>query len=108
MQALNARYAAVGNTHGLQKLYGVKVDLDSKDDIAKNNYAALSLLLKTELDRAHTYASELHAKTPKDVIFASTYACSLHLKGKTKDGLKVLESYSEQQLSQPTVATSYG
>lgn len=108
LQALNRRYLASGNTRGVQKVYSTLLSYDANDVAAKNNFAATSLLLNLQTNKAHEMARQAYARVPDNEAFASTYAYSLHLQGKTKDGLKVLESLKPAQLEQPAVAVYYG
>ena len=41
-------------------------------------------------------------------VFASTYAFSLHLQGKTKEGIEVLRALKPEELADPAVAVYYG
>ena len=70
--------------------------------------AATSLLLKLNLSKAHALAKEVFTQHPKEAIVASTYAYSLHLQGRTKEGLGVLEKLSPGALETPSVALYYG
>jgi len=108
LQSLNQLYLATGNTAGLQKVYVTLVQFDPTDLVAKNNLADISLLLNLQTDRAHELAREVRTRYPNDPVFASTYAFSLHLKGKTVDGLKALEVFREEDLEKPSVALTYG
>jgi hypothetical protein len=105
---LERLYAANGNTRGLQKVYSTRMKNDAADVVAKNNFAAVSLLLRLRLTEAHQIAEEDHARFPQDPILASTYAYSLCLQGRTREGLKLLEKLPEDQLRLPAVATYYG
>jgi len=61
-----------------------------------------------QTSKAHEMARAAYTRFPSNEAFASTYAYSLHLQGKTKDGLKVLEFLKPAQLEQPGVAVYYG
>jgi Flp pilus assembly protein TadD len=79
------------------------------DDLgAKNNLASTLLLLNTQLEKANQYAQEAYEKSPKTAAFATTYAYSLHLHGRTADGLKVLRALPESDLQKPGIAVYYG
>jgi predicted Zn-dependent protease len=108
MQALNQMYVAAGNTRGLHKLYSTQMSFDANDLVAKNNLAALSLLLNLQPARAHELAREVYSRVPSNAVFASTYAYSLHVQGKTKEGLKAMEDLSPPQLERPNIAAYYG
>jgi len=105
---LDHLYAAHGNTRGLQKVYSALMKNEPADVMAKNNFAAVSLLLGLRLPEAHQIAQENYAHFPQDAVITSTYAYSLHLQGRTQEGLKLLEKLPEDKLRLPTVATYYG
>jgi Flp pilus assembly protein TadD len=108
LELLERSYAAKGNTRGLQKVYSTRMANDAADVLAKNNFAAVSLLLGLRLPEAHQIAQEDYARFPQDAVIASTYAYSLYLQGRTKEGLKLLEKLPEDKLRLPAVATYYG
>jgi len=99
---------AAGNTRSLNKLYAMTANYDSTNFVVQNNLAATSLLLKLNLSQAHELARELYASHPEEAIIASTYAYSLHLQGRTKEGLAVLEKLKPETLELPPVALYYG
>jgi len=108
MQSLNQMYLAKGNSRGLHKLSSTLATFDANDLAAKNNLAALSLLLNLQTARAHELAREVYSRAPTNAVFASTYAYSLHVQGKTKEGLKALEALPASQLETPNIAAYYG
>ena len=105
---LKRHYFATGNTLGLNKLYGTLASSDPKDFEARNNLAATSLLLKLNLPKAHELAKEVYAQHPEEAIVTSTYAFSLHLQGRSKEGLAVLERLKPEALENPSIALYYG
>ncbi len=108
LRSLNQFYLAEGNTRGLYKVYGKAVDYDASDIAARNNLAAVSFLLNQQTNKAHELAREAWLKATNNVAFASTYAWSLHLQGRTADGLKVLGAFQADRLKTPGVALYYG
>jgi predicted Zn-dependent protease len=108
LRELERLYLAAGNTHGLNKVYATVTSYAPNDFIAQNNLAATSLLLKLNLSKAHALAKEAFTRHPQEAIVASTYAFSLHLQGRTKDGLGVLEKLKPDALETPSVALYYG
>ncbi len=108
LRELERAYVAAGNTVGLNKVYSSMASYAPQNFIAQNNLAATSLLLKLNLPRAHELARELFAKHPDQAVVASTYAFSLHLQGRTKEGLAVLRKLKPEALEIPTVALYYG
>ena len=108
LRELNRIYLANGNTYGLNKLYSATAGYDSKNYVAQNNLAATSFLLKLNLPRAHELAKEVFTQHPEEPIVASTYAYSLHLQGRTQEGLAVLTKQKTEALEIPSVALYYG
>jgi hypothetical protein len=108
LEMLDRLYAANGNTRGLQKVYSMQMKNDDSDVMAKNNFAAVSLLLGTQLPEAHQIAKEDYDRFPQNAVVVSTYAYSLHLQGRSQEGLKLLEKLPEDKLRMPAVATYYG
>jgi predicted Zn-dependent protease len=105
---LGRELAASGDTPGLKKLYATMAGNDPANFAARNNFAATSLLLKSDLPEAHAMARKLYQEHPQEPVIASTYAWSLHLQGSTKEGLAVLEKLPEDQRAHPSVALYYG
>lgn len=105
---LELLYFNSGNTLGLHQLYAI-MNTHSPDDAAdKNNLAATALHLKIDVSKARQWAAEDYAKNPGDPFVASTYAFALHLQGRDKQGLAVLEKLPPAELAQPSVALYYG
>jgi len=108
LQLLDRFYTANDNTRGLQKVYATLMKNDASDVMAKNNFAAVSLLLGLRLPEAHVIAKEIYDRFPQDAIIVSTYAYSLHVQGRTQEGLQLLAKLPEDKLHLPAVATYYG
>ena len=108
LRELERLYQAAGNTHGLNKVYSTTVSYAPNNFLAQNNLAATSLLLRLNLSKAHALAKEVFTQHPKEAIVTSTYAYSLHLQGRTKEGLAVLEKLKPEALETPSIALYYG
>ena len=108
LRELGRFYLATGNTRGLNKVYSAMANYDAKDFVSRNNLAATSLLLKVNLPNAHELAKELHGAHPEEAIITSTYAYSLHLQGRTREGLAVLEKLKPESIELPQIALYYG
>jgi hypothetical protein len=108
LRELERTYLAAGSTAGLNKVYATRVSFNPNDLVAKNNLAATSLLLKLNLPQAHALAKELYAKHPEEAVVASTYAFSLHLQHRTKEGLAALRKLKPELLETPVPALYYG
>jgi len=108
LRELERSYLATGNTRGLNRLYSTMASYAPKSFEAQNNLAATSLLLKLNLPRAHDLAKEVYSEHPEEAIVTSTYAFSLYLQGRTKDGVAALEKLKAEALETPSVAVYYG
>jgi tetratricopeptide (TPR) repeat protein len=108
LRELERSYLAAGNTRGLNKVYATMASYAPQNVAAQNNLAATSLLLRMNLAKAHQSAKELFSQQPQEAIVASTYAFSLHLQGRTKEGLAVLAKLKDEALETPSVALYYG
>jgi predicted Zn-dependent protease len=108
LRELERLYLAAGNTRGLNKVYSTVASYGPQNFAARNNLAATSLLLKQNLPKAHEIAKELFSQHPDQAIVSSTYAFSLHLQGRTREGLTVLEKLKPEALEMPSVALYYG
>jgi Tfp pilus assembly protein PilF len=108
IRELDRLYLAAGNTRGLNKLYAMMASYDARNFVAQNNLAATSLLLNLNLPKTHELAKEVFTQHPGEAVIASTYAYSLHLQGRTRDGLAVLEKLKADALETPPVALYYG
>ncbi len=107
-QNLERRYFVTGNTAKLKQLYARQLTFSPQDISLKNNLAATLLLLKSNLPQACRLAKEVYAQRPDDPIVVSTYAYSLHLQGRTRDGVAALEKLKPESLAEPSTALYYG
>jgi Tfp pilus assembly protein PilF len=110
LRELERRYAAVGDTRSLNRVYGIWDGLrtGAANWANRNNFAATSMLLGINLPQAHKTAGEVYRHNPEDALFTSTYAYSLHLQGRTRDGLQILEGLKQAELESPLLALYYG
>ena len=108
LAALSERYTARGDTHQLYRVWTKVLEIDPNDEMTRNNWAALSLLLGLERNRATEIGTELAEKNPKDAHFVSTYAFAMYLQGRTEDGLAAMRRLAPEQLEAPGVALYYG
>ena len=108
LRELEREYLAQGNTRGLNKLYTVLAGYTPRSFAAENNLAATSLLLRLNLQRSYELAKKLYAEHPEEPVVVSTYAYSLQMQGRTKEGLAALEKLKAEALETPAVALYYG
>jgi predicted Zn-dependent protease len=107
-QDLEHRYFIAGNTAKLKQLYLRELAFSPEDVNLKNNLAATMLLLNDNLSQASQLAGDAYARRPEDPVVVSTYAYSLHLQGRTGDGIAALEKLKPESLAEPSVALYYG
>jgi predicted Zn-dependent protease len=108
LRELERLYLATGDTHALNKVYSTMASFTPQNFSAQNNLAATSLLLKLNLPTAHELAKEVFTRHPAEPIVISTYAFSLHLQGRTREGLALFEKLKAEALETPSVALYYG
>ncbi len=108
LTSLQNLYIARRDTAGLRRVYQATMRRDPQDKLARNNFTMVSLLSGKDLPTAHKYAADLYAGDPGNPVFASTYAFSLYLQGKTQQGLTVLRGLKPEVLANPAVAVYYG
>lgn len=108
LESLYRHYQSQRDTKGLLRITQRIVQLDPTDTVALNNLALFSLLLNTDLDEAFKIARDGHTAFPDHPGFSSTYAFALHRRGRTAEGIKVLEALGPKTLRDPSAAAYYG
>lgn len=108
LEALEKIFANAGNTRGLLRTAHDRLTLDPASARARNDVAALSLLLGENQVEAHITADELGAKHPDDPIIQSTLAHSLLLRGRPAEALAAFRRLPESARRRPSVAAYYG
>lgn len=107
LHTLEQAYYRAGDTRGLLRVYAAILQRHPDDPVAKNDVAAVSLLLKTNVVRAHALARESYQQSPTNPLTAATYAFSLYLQGKAGEGLQILAPFAEEQRRRPAMAATY-
>lgn len=108
LSSLSQYYTEKGDTAQLYRVAARLSEIDPKDDVARNNFANLSLLLNMNTDMAETIAQQLYQKAPDKGEFTSTYAFALYRKGRTQQALDIMNKLSPATLEQPAMAAYYG
>ena len=109
VRELEKHYLDIGDTRALQRMYATQVASNNRTNLlVRNNFAATSMLLKVNLARAHQTANDLYKERPEDIVIASTYAYSLHLRGQTVEALAILRRFDSKLFQVPAVALYYG
>jgi thioredoxin-like negative regulator of GroEL len=97
----------LGETAKLQRLSSSMAMQDPKGVGSRNNYAFLSLLIRTEEGQPHRVAESLHREQPENALIASTYGLSLYQQGKVEAAVAVMSALQPGDLRQPQVALYY-
>jgi hypothetical protein len=105
---LHQRLIAAGDTAGLRNLLTKTYAVVPANADLENNLALISLLLNPQEAKAHDLAHDVYSKDPKNPFFLSTYAYSLHLQNKSGEALKLFDTLTSQDLTNPPVAAYYG
>ena len=108
IESLQNAYARTRNTRALLETTALLLERQPSNPVAQNNWAALALLLNTNLAKAHQLARQVYEHDTNNFAFISTYAWSLHLQGKTAEALKLMETIDPRELANPSVASYYG
>lgn len=82
---------ATGDTEQLTITFATLMEADPQDLDAKNNFAYLNLLRKTNLKQALALASESVEKAPQRVPYKITHALALLRNDRPKDALEAIE-----------------
>ncbi len=105
---LEQLYLDAGNTAGLYQLYLTLLPRYPQNVVLKNNLATAALVLKTNVANACQWAAQIYAQAPTNADVVCTYAYALHVQGRDKEGLAVLQKLKPSQLEQPSIALYYG
>lgn len=108
LETLERVYAGSGNTRGLLRTAQDRLARDPKSSRARNDIAALSLLLRENLVEAHIVADELGKEQPNDPVVQSTLAYSLLVRGRPDEALAVFRRIPEAARQRPSIAAYYG
>jgi len=108
VESLGSSYTRMRNARGLFELNTLLLERDATNAVVQNNWATLALLLRTNTAKAHELARQVYERDTNNYGFVSTYAWSLHVQGKTAEGLKIMETLKPAQLEDPSVASYYG
>jgi hypothetical protein len=108
IEALHNSYSQLRDTRGLLATYSLMLERGATNNpLVQNNYASLSMLLSTNLPRAHQFAENVYQADTNNFAFISTYAWSKHLQGKGAEGLQLMSRLNPTILSEPAVAAYY-
>ncbi len=107
LKNLFQQYTARGDTAGLYRVYQALLERRPDSVEAKNNVAALGLLLGRDTTRAGGLAKEVYEAAKTNAIYVSTYAFALHEQGSNAEGLKLMQVLPQTELERPNIAAYY-
>lgn len=108
VDSLGSSYTRMRSARGLLDLQTLLIEREPTNVVVQNNWASLALLLQTNVARAHQLARQVYERDTNNYGFVSTYAWSLHVQGRTAEGLGIIERLKPAQLADPSVASYYG
>jgi predicted Zn-dependent protease len=97
-----------GNTQGLKELLSRIYPEEPSNVRLKNAFANVSLLRKTELEKAYRLSREAYESLPDDPFVVSTYSYSLLLQHRPDEALKTVSKLKPEALRIPEIAGYYG
>jgi Flp pilus assembly protein TadD len=109
--ALKALYGIHSEDRNTRELYRVArrvYEMEPASPVAKNNLAALALLLGEDEPEAHRLAAEIYQLTPTQPVIASTYAMSLHAQKRDSEAIAILKQLPPAALDTPSIAALHG
>jgi hypothetical protein len=107
LEMLLRHYTVITNTAGLYRVHQALLQREPQSLLLKNNVAGYALLLNRDQPRAQTLAREVYVAEKTNAFFVSTYALSLHVQGKSAEGLELMQGLPEADLQRPEIATYY-
>ena len=108
LDQLQRYYRASGSTRQLLRVASKVLERKPNDPTARNNVAALSLLIDFNAGDALKVGAELYKAYPSNRDFITTYAFALHHQGQTNQGLDLCRSLDATSLAQPAYAAYFG
>ena len=107
LRELERGYLKAGNTRGLNRVTRAWPATRRRTSRSRTISRRLRSSLIEPPEGAQV-AKQVFSQHPEEAIVASTYAYSLHLQGRTRDGLAALEKLKVEALETPSVALYYG
>jgi predicted Zn-dependent protease len=105
---LESSYYQEGNTRALADLLTKSYSADPTDARLKNDLANISLLRRSDLEKAYRMAQEAYKSAPDNPFFASTYAYSLLMQNRPEEAARIIGEVKTNYLQIPSVAAYYG
>lgn len=98
---------ARADTPKLYEASKLLVKVDPTNLAARNNHAALALLLGETADAPHELAETLYKQNPEKIVVASTYGFALFQQGRAAEAVSVMEKFKADELRVPQSALYY-
>ncbi len=108
LRLLYHHYSKSGDTAGLHRTLARIIELEPESELMRNNYAMLSLLLRSNTERAFQMAEDAYKAKPDNPALASTYACALWTHNKPAEALAIMQKIPADKLLIPPLAAWYG
>ena len=96
------------NTAQMRAISKLRMKADPRSLEARNNFACLSLLIRSTEGGIHEIADAVYKEAPDNPEVVATYALSLYRREKTAEALSVMQKLKPEQLREPTVARYLG
>lgn len=100
-------YSRIPDTTNMLAVSRRMLAVNPEDTMIRNNVAALSLLLKQDMEKGHRLAQLAWAERTKDPAVLATYGYSLLLQGKAEQALDMFERIPPQYAAHPSIAVYY-
>ncbi len=95
-------------TEQLRALSKLRMKADPRSMEARNNFACLSLLMRSTEGGIHEIADAVYKEAPDNPEVVATYALSLYRREKAAEALSVMQKLKPEQLREPAVARYMG
>ncbi len=84
------------------------VKADPKSLAVRNDFAFLSLLMRSKEGGGNELAASLYKEAPANAHVASTYGLSLFQQGRVEEAIAVMRTFKPEQLREPGIALYHG
>lgn len=101
-------YSRLPDTTNMLAVSRQLLAVDPDNSMVRNNVAALSLLLKEDVENGFKLAKQAWTERPQDPAILATYGYGLYVKGKMAEALEVFERIPPQYAAHPSIAVYYG
>ncbi len=108
VRALAELLYAGGKTRSLLTLYALLVQNDPTDLTARNNVAAIAMLLNASEHRPFELARQVFDQQRDNPFYVSTYAYSLYLQQRVGEAVRLMRQLKPDQLENPSISGYYG